>query len=360
MSIRLSTSAWPLHQRLGNMKCTLLPRTPRLLTRRFTRHDSLITNPFDHCTPWRTLSTSRASWTSSNSNEEPTSTPTDAPSWDTLLAADVPAPVELVQTGFVALHQGLDDWSTLAGGLPWWASIITGTILLRLTILPVAIYQQRAQGRQLSLQPIVQGWQTTLQHSFKSVGVQQGWEFAQYQKKLKQQLQRQVQELYHKHDCTPLFRFLLPWVQIPLFVTTSLAVRRLCGLPIPFYKDSLLSMTSSVTELSHGGTLWFTDLVQPDPTFVLPVLIGAVHLTNIQLITRSASGVEIARPKYYPYLMYGFRGLALLITAVATQMPTALCLYWLTSGLCSTLQHVLFRLPRVRQCLGIYTPSSKV
>ncbi|KAJ1643746.1 hypothetical protein IWQ61_010493, partial [Dispira simplex] len=326
---------------------------------RFTQHDSFITHRLVHCTPRRTLSTSRPSWTSPNANKESTPIPTDAPSWDTLLTADVPAPVELVQTGFVALHHGFDGWSTLADGLPWWASIIAGTILLRLTILPVAIYQQRAQGRQLSLWPIVQGWQTTLQHSLKSVGVQQGWEFSQYQKKLKQQLQRQVQELYHRHDCTPLFRFLLPWVQIPLFITTSLAVRRLCGLPIPFYKNSLLSMTSSVAELSHGGTLWFMDLVQPDPTFVLPVLIGAVHLGNIQLTTRSAPGVEIVRPKYYPYLMHGFRGLALLITAVAAQMPAALCLYWLTSGLCSTLQHVLFHLPRVRQWLGIYTPSSK-
>jgi membrane protein insertase Oxa1/YidC/SpoIIIJ len=36
-------------------------------------------------------------------------------------------------------------------------------------------------------------------------------------------------------------------------------------------------------QLSNEGILWFTDLTQTDPYFVLPVIVGLINLINVQV-----------------------------------------------------------------------------
>lgn len=53
-----------------------------------------------------------------------------------------------------------------------------------------------------------------------------------------------------------------------------------------------------------------------------------------------------------------FRFLSLGMGVIATQLPSAMTLYWSTSSLYSLVQNSLFMLPRVRRILGIpQTPS---
>jgi membrane protein insertase Oxa1/YidC/SpoIIIJ len=83
----------------------------------------------------------------------------------------------------------------------------------------------------------------------------------------------------------------------------SLAVRRLCGLPVPWLEsyfekansatnllitmDQVTLVTQEMTQSQAGG-LWWTDLTATDPTLVLPVIIGLVHLANVELNTVSS------------------------------------------------------------------------
>lgn len=65
--------------------------------------------------------------------------------------------------------------------------------------------------------------------------------------------------------------------QIPVFLSLTYALKQL---------------TDSAFELMKTeGTLWFTDLTQPDITFGLPVIIGCLHLINIE--ARFYSGIHI-------------------------------------------------------------------
>ena len=86
--------------------------------------------------------------------------------------------------------------------------------------------------------------------------------------------------IYKRHGCTRL-RILLPaLVQIPLFLLVSLALRSMSGwggwvdvgltVPMePYYRLKDLEQ--------------YENLTQPDGSYVLPVLIGLMSVTNIEV-----------------------------------------------------------------------------
>jgi inner membrane protein COX18 len=92
-------------------------------------------------------------------------------------------------------------------------------------------------------------------------------------------MKKKASELYKVHKCQPLYTFVLPWVQLPIFVTVSFALRNMAGFPIPFFDNVALP----VSGFSDGGVMWFLDLTAPDPTLILPLAVGAFHLLNIEV-----------------------------------------------------------------------------
>ncbi|KAJ1982790.1 hypothetical protein H4R35_000149 [Dimargaris xerosporica] len=258
-----------------------------------------------------------------------------------------PATIAVTQSALEGLQAGA--WGVLPG-LPWWGALVVGTVLLRLTILPVAIYQQRAIRRQMALQPVVEAWVATLRENLKSHSLSQGWSLDRYRQEVQRHVRRQIGALYAQHDCRPIFRMVLPLVQVPLFLNTSFTIRRMCGLPLPWF--DVVDDVPAVPEFSQGGALWFTDLLAMDPTYALPVLVGATHLMNIQL--NIAANRQVVVPPYFPYLINGLRVLSVGIVYAAAQLPAGVCLYWLTSALFSTCQHLCFRLSSVRRAFGFH------
>jgi hypothetical protein len=59
----------------------------------------------------------------------------------------------------------------------------------------------------------------------------------------------------------------------------SLAIRQLVAFPMPFF-----GITGPPADnMSIEGILWFTDLTQSDPQFILPVIIGGLYLANLEV-----------------------------------------------------------------------------
>lgn len=166
-------------------------------------------------------------------------------------------------------------------GLPWWATIFCATFLLRTAITtPVAIYQQRAVGRMMELTPVLQAWLQTLK---TSVGIDhkiKGRDYATFNAEIQDAYRAKVKELYSANKCNPRVSFMLPWVQIPLFITVSLTIRGMAGYPLPFLGGSNLPIEPGFAE---GGTMWFTDLAAADPTWIMPIAVGATNLLNVEV-----------------------------------------------------------------------------
>lgn len=57
----------------------------------------------------------------------------------------------------------------------------------------------------------------------------------------------------------------------------------LCAFECILIRTRLSAAQAVFLQLSVGGTLWFPNLTAPDPLYVMPVLIGATNLANIEV-----------------------------------------------------------------------------
>ncbi|KAG0364368.1 60Kd inner membrane protein-domain-containing protein [Gamsiella multidivaricata] len=239
-------------------------------------------------------------------------------------------------------------------GLPWWATIFCATFLLRTAITtPVAIYQQRAVGRMIALTPVLQAWLETYKTSIGVDHKLKGRDYGSYNSEIQNAYRAKVKELYSTNRCNPRVSFLLPWVQIPLFITMSLTIRGMAGYPLPFLGDSSLPAEPGFTQ---GGTLWFMDLAASDPTWIMPIAIGATNLLNVEL-----NGLMMNKTPTRNQIIFRnvFRALAITMIPIAHEAPMAICLYWLSSGSYSVIQNLAFRMSTVRQKLKLPPLPSK-
>ncbi|KAG0214492.1 Cytochrome c oxidase assembly protein cox18, mitochondrial [Mortierella sp. GBA30] len=235
-----------------------------------------------------------------------------------------------------------------SAGLPWWATIFCATFLLRTAITtPVAIYQQRAVGRMMALTPVLQAWLETLKTSIGVDHKLKGRDYASFNSEIRNAYRAKAQELYATNRCNPRVSFLLPWVQIPLFITMSLTIRGMAGYPLPFLGDSSIPIEPGFVD---GGAMWFTDLAASDPTWIMPLAIGATNLLNVELNGLMMSKTPTRNQRIFRNI---FRALAITMIPIAHEAPMAICLYWLSSGSYSVLQNIAFRVPAVRQRLRL-------
>lgn len=78
-------------------------------------------------------------------------------------------------------------------GLPWWATILGATCILRTSMtLPIAIYQQRIVGRMIELAPLVQSWAAALKTSVATESKKANWSYQQYDAELQKQVCRRI------------------------------------------------------------------------------------------------------------------------------------------------------------------------
>ncbi len=85
--------------------------------------------------------------------------------------------------------------------------------------------------------------------------------------------------LLSSEGCNPYKVAILPWVQIPLWIVISFAIRNMSGVypgMTPLYPDSTASLATE-------GTLWFKDLTLTDPYYILPCLLVITNFLNIEV-----------------------------------------------------------------------------
>ncbi|CAO3607892.1 unnamed protein product [Mucor hiemalis] len=231
-------------------------------------------------------------------------------------------------------------------GLPWWGTILLGTLFLRTSLtLPIAIYQQRSMGKMINLAPMIQSWAETLKVEVAKESNRAGWPYKRYQAELQKQYSKKVKSIYAHHGCARWKVLLLPWVQIPLFVSMSLTLRHMTAYPLPWYGQTAYL---PVQGLSEGGLAWFMDLTAVDPTMVVPVMIGAGNLINVELNAWYARGKQTLTQKV---MTNAFRVLSIAFIPIAANAPMSIGLYWFYSAWYSVAQNIAFKIPTVRTAL---------
>ena len=135
------------------------------------------------------------------------------------------------------------------------------------------------------------------------------------QKKLKaepQKMQKEIMELYKSEKVNPLGGCLPTLLKIPFFI----------GL---FYVLQGKEFIALITGPSGNASfLWISNLAKPDPSYILPVLIGLS--TYWMQKTMPNAGAANAQMKMMTYMMPAF------LTFICLRFPTGVQIYWLVSN----------------------------
>lgn len=134
-----------------------------------------------------------------------------------------------------------------------------------------------------------------------------------------QRVQRETMELYRKHGVNPLGGCLPMVIQIPIFyalyVTLSVAVEMQNA---PFLCFGRL----------FGEDLWICDLAQRDPTYVLPILMGASMFVQQKMTPTMGDPRQAKMMLIMPFVF----------TFMFLSLPSGLVLYWTVSNVLQILQ----------------------
>ncbi|NXU52267.1 COX18 protein, partial [Turnix velox] len=237
-----------------------------------------------------------------------------------------------------------------ACGMPWWAAISCGAALLRTAVtLPLAAHQARLLAKLENLQPEIKTLAERLHYEVAVRGKQQGWSEKVARFHFKKNLRRIITELYIRDNCHPFKATLLVWVQIPMWVCVSLALRN-CSVGArgsevilnPIFSFSFLVVKE---EFSGGGTLWFTDLTAPDSTWILPVLLGVLNLLIVEIFSSQKMGAS----RFQKFATNFFRVVSVVMIPIAATVPSSMALYWLSSSFVGLSHNLLLRLPTFRR-----------
>lgn len=83
-----------------------------------------------------------------------------------------------------------------------------------------------------------------------------------------------------RNNCHPAKTLIVLWVQIPLWIFLSMALRNMVyGLPDP----ANLHAQIILTQLSLGGVGWIPNLTEVDSSYILPVVLGLTNLAVIEV-----------------------------------------------------------------------------
>ncbi|XP_030780708.1 cytochrome c oxidase assembly protein COX18, mitochondrial isoform X3 [Rhinopithecus roxellana] len=113
-------------------------------------------------------------------------------------------------------------------GLPWWGSILLSTVALRGAVtLPLAAYQHYILAKVENLQPEIKAIARHLNQEVVVRANQLGWSERVARLTYLKNMKRLISELYVRDNCHPFKATVLVWIQLPMWIFMSFALRNL-------------------------------------------------------------------------------------------------------------------------------------
>ncbi|KAK9841634.1 hypothetical protein WJX74_009107 [Apatococcus lobatus] len=255
----------------------------------------------------------------------------------TSLATDAVDAVEL--TGPIGSAISLLEALHSTTGLPWWATIPMTAVGLRCATFPLLAKSMKASQA------------VSLLFASQAEGRAQ----QQQPSKARKSLQQQRDDLWQRWKQmqsagaapSPAWLLIYPLVQVPIFATAVIAIRRMAFSGWPGFAD--------------GGALWFPNLCAPALDWStmnaplgaaglgLPLIIFGASFAHTQLTfgplqssSRAVGSVRIL-----------LEWLSIFMLVITLQLPQGPVLYWASSATFTLLQGRLLQLPSVREWLGL-------
>lgn len=246
-----------------------------------------------------------------------------------------------VQSALIVAHD--------VSGLPWWATIVAGTLTMRAFVLPAVIYQQRQHARFAQIRPLLRAVGESCQH-------------------IQSNPRRQAAALTGmwrvcvENGVHPLSLFAGALVQLPVFLICIFSVRRLlaaareAAAAESTVAAGEAAASASAAGFTDGGMLWFADLTAADPTAALPLLTLGTFLLTTEASNRqnrlgspAQGGAGAAAPParglplWLEYFRKRLQDVGVIALPAMATLPAGVFMYWLPNNLVSLAQGAVLR-----------------
>lgn len=192
--------------------------------------------------------------------------------------------------------------SNLLGG-NYALGIISFTLIIRLLLIPVTRMQMKAQRDMQALQPELEKLKE---------------KYPNRDRESMQMLQDEQQKLMEDRGVNQFAGCLPLLIQLPVMAALYQSILR-------------------TEELRQGHFLW-TNLGQPDPYFILPILAASLTFANSYLMMKAQEGNN-TQTRFLLYMM------PIMILFISISLPSALSLYWVVSNAVNVIQTLVFNNP---------------
>jgi len=182
-------------------------------------------------------------------------------------------------------------------------AIILITILSKVLFYPLTVKSMRSMKAMQTLQPQV----NALRSKYKSDP---------------QRLQRETLELYRKYKVNPMGGCLPMVAQVPVFYALYLAL----SVSVELQNAPFLCFGRV-----FGVDLWVCDLAGPDPTYILPVLMGVSMFVQQKMTPTMGDPRQAKMMLIMPFIF----------TFMFLNLPAGLVLYWFVSNVLQVFQQKL-------------------
>lgn len=252
-------------------------------------------------------------------------------------------PVDIFQTMLVDIHE--------YAGCSWMTAIIFTCLGIRLISLPITVSAMRGAREKAILQPEFQEL-TAKQNALQLEGDQEKT----------QEIQKKIQAFTQKHGKFFMLRGTgnLLLFQMPLYVTAFAAIRGIANHPDIWRGFAMES------------PLWLDSLALQDPYYILPVLTGAIMMTNTELFgsidteaaaaspmgetsepAANAGPAAVGQNTLQKYQKHFMRGSAIMFIPLTMSFPAGVFVFMSTNMLSSTFQNRLLRNPTMERLLEL-------
>ncbi len=228
-------------------------------------------------------------------------------------------------------------YGLLGNNIIW--AILVLTILIRVIILPLTWQQQKSMAATQEIQPKLE-------------------ELRKKHKGDPETLQQKTMELYREAGVNPLGGCLPTLIQFPILIglyqaiTRSLAASPIQLLdlsqhiyhPVPAFLSWLPNAPALIPLNSHW--LWL-DLAQPDPYYILPILVVVTTFLQNKLLTPPSSDPNQAAMSRSMSLT-----MPLFIGYISLTFPAGLSIYWVAANLAGFAQYALMGRASLKNLFG--------
>jgi len=190
-------------------------------------------------------------------------------------------------------------------GAPWWLAIVMLTVIVRSLLFPLTVKQVRSMRAMQDLKPHMD----RVRAQFKDNPQRQREEMA---------------KVYQDQGVNPLGGCLPILVQMPIFIGIFYVIRQFGG-----YSLGDRTVPPQYPSFHEGGILWFQNLSNADPTYLLPIISAVTML----------AATEITAKNIDPQQRWLMRLLPIGFTIFLLNFPAGLFMYWITSNLVTLVQN---------------------